>query len=847
MSEQQTANVDINQILNEMNQLAHQLQNPRVIELKNFIHNLGLEQALAICSKSMETNSHPNVQYLVFTNLASLLHPNIPPALLQNLLNSLLPMAITVNVRVIKIALFRCISLSFYHLLSPETLPIVKPMISQLGESVVIFLSELTHVLNQALDVPMQSQKNFEILVNIFPEYFPIVIDQFFANPSINNYDILNFYLTKLQKPAIEALTAMFENPTPFDVNSFVSQIQNILNSKITGIIPVFLNNATINDSRTNVLKFFSDSVNYGIDPANVLTILNAFLSAPVDLGIVQSMCEMIRRVFISIPQVFNDITFNYLAGVCLELAKNYCLDELDTALNTLSYIFAKLYDMAMTPSDPKFAELIKQLLQLLIRPHPSSLAPKNSIDNNGGNNGENSEEESDNEFEDDEREIENEKRENIIENLVFLTRDNPIPSLQIVSEAFNAHVDCYASEWVLMLLNQFLQLFTDFENEEVLNVTATILTNILASSVIGNFATSSPMIASLICDSFIKLPVNNEGIKAFHLAMSVYPSCDFVMEKAIVLAMRYKFTMDQIPRNAPLSPKILSLIVKLAPTPSVVEWINNLMNSPNLNDLQVAASLIFGLQRANIEFDSTPYALALYQKELFAEALKISRKDPVACSQIIDAASQHHYETDVQQRIILNAIRSATEICFGPLTEKVLLFANLTGNTDMKIFNSISKLFLQHKENIIMRISEANLTDQSLFILKNLLQNLITYELTPYNLLSQLFTSLLFSFERIFPMLDDEFWLLAMKYMMEHDPSILSDSPDILFQFANADFERYKKLMFTVISQVTDTAAPLMDYLHDKIDQDTPEKRRLYSSKLYCVYKAYAYYRSFV
>ena len=822
-----------------LDQLSNVRANEKSIQLKEMIRSLGLEPSFRLCSLAYDDNSHYSdfVKYTVFSNFSSLLHPQLQPEFLRSIIDTLLPLVHKEQSYVVRLSLCRCIACALYHLITIDNINVIKDLVMSLDQSVYIsFLSEFIIVLKKSLDVPMLAQKNFGIVVKSLPEFLPLEIDSFINDPTQMNYDLLNFYLTYLKSPPLEVLFSYCDAQEPFDFVGFEQQIRNVVNTKIVALPDAFIKKRDSNH-RSHIINFFVDAVNYGIDPKIFISIFHSFLTAEIDLSIINPMCSMIQSVINFEKGVFDDLLFRYLSAISLELAKFEIFDELNQSLSVLSYGFNILYDSLDSQGSngcEQFSNLACQILTIILAPKPSN----NNVQND------------DDLIDDEPDEIES-RRDDISQMLSYLAMPSIRTAVQILVQNCTQQTDIDTFDWILKFLNNALQLSIDHESNSEFEVVASSLQQILSSEMILTYAGQSSYVATELCNSFLKLPLNNKGIDVFHFILANYQADDYVMKKGIDLARKYKFSFEEIPKDTPLSPKILSLIAKLSPSPYIINWINELMETKDTNNLQVATSLIIGLQKANVQFDSTNYAQALYLLELYPEALKISQNNPIACMQILESASQHQFEKEVRERIVLNAIRSATKLCFGPLTERVLIFADLhEKDKNMKIFLSVSRLFQSHKESLINGNQDAALTDQSLLILKGF-THLLLNDTMPYHLLFDLINIIAFNFNRIYPILDDEFWLTLISFYMCADASNNEDSYDLLYNFLNVDFERYNMIMTKVLSQVMSNFDVLLMYLHKDIINSsgigTVEKIKLYSNKLKNVYKTYSYYKQFV
>ncbi|KAK8899969.1 hypothetical protein M9Y10_002292 [Tritrichomonas musculus] len=856
-------------IINELNENKDKFDKFR--HLKAQLHMQGLNCSLKLCSLAVQYNVHQNVKYILFSNLSSLLHPRAPPEFLLEILNQFVPLVPKEEFRLSKLAICQCIANAFYHLASEANIQNISHLLQSLGNDSIIFLSELIGVLKCALDVPMLSLKNFVIIVNVLPNLFPMMIDCFFNKPDQTTFDILSFYLTTFRQPPLQNLLDKINTQMNFDINEFMQQVRNILNSKMLYFVSA-LENVIPSDLKF-LFNFFTLAVTYGIDPSNTMNILGSIFKIEINSYNIETFCLMIKDVIKVQSDLLNIEFINPFFIISVENAKCYNLENLYNLLYIITLFYAKLYEPFPKPDCPVpveiFSQFVQQILPLLIRQYPVDNKPPTAeemgitVTSLNGEKSNNNENDSFDEYDDDDDQGESDLvyRSEIIQFIASLSRDDPLPSTNIIEQTFNSLVesnsaDYYVCEWVLELLDQFLQYSISMEkgnNESEL--ISQVLQKIIMLPITNQLAAAYPSILLIICDALYYINNKEMGFAVFRMAINQSSSNDQIMKKTFLLAEKYEFSLlDEIPPNVHLSLKILSLLASYSPSPVIVQRIDNLMQTGDTKKMQEATALIAGIQKSIKEIDFpiniSNYTIQLTNQKMFAEAFRINRSNPEACMQIIDIASQYTFDEDDFVAIVSNALQAAENICFGILTEKTLIYSNinfqLENNYSENIF-MITNLLIQHKYKIIDGIQEAGVTDQTLLIFINFARVLMANDRWQKVTISNIVELLIFFFDRIFPLIDDNYWLIIFHFFFYNNMEIINrDSYDLLFQFALADFNRYRSAFLAVISQATDNSEELFNYLHSDISKDTAGDRNLYRKKFICVYKAFDYYRYF-
>lgn len=852
----------------ELNNIADQQQS--IFELKPVLKAQGLDSALKLCQIVYQINAKSTVKYLIFSNLSTFLHPRAPPEFLNSIISQFIPVFMTEQNKAASIGICRCIATSVYHLLNSENFESIFELLKKLeGPAFILFLCELQHILSLAQDVPMLADKNFLILTHVYSAAFPTIIDLFYQSPSQDIYDMIDFLLISFTDAS---LTQLFSQTSiqEFNVDEFIQNIQNILNTQLPNILSSIQEIMSQNNHTDKVrflLNFFSIAVKYGLDRDLTAQLILQIYQISIDEKNLESFCSTLKNIFQLYPDLIGVQIIEFLFQMAGVLAQNYDLPNCETVLRIFSLIYATFFEHqnpdVKLPFDPspikeKFAVFSKTLLPLLIRQYPQKQTEKIDITviSMKTNQPVKTTEEEDVEDDDEEEKYNTDvsSRDQIIEHVVYISQQSMMECVETIAAIFKqmgeqGQADDYVCECVLQFLYQYLGLIQSLEEQQLFNAVAMLTLEIIKTPLIFGFAQKYPSIVTKLCKLFIMIRNKEMALEVFNICLFHFSDNDFVMEPAIEVASSYHFDLiSEIQHTDKLSTGLIELLVHSLPSPAYLAKAGEFIQSDDIEKNKEAASIIKGFllartEHPEIEFDVTPFVTILMQKQLFFESFAICFVNPDLFLGILNEIGPREFASDVRNGLIEEALKSAVLACFAPITQIVLSLIKPEELAYPIIVDLIADLFQVHKKNTKDEVETAVVSDQSLVFLISLID--LKFKDSSVNLQTavKLLDSLLFYLMRVLPVLTDEFWVTLIQYftcerIINQEKSLI----DIFYHFARANAASFHDLFVAVVNTLTNNAEELFAYLVEGLEEDKSGYE--FQNRFICVYKAIGFYK---
>ena len=780
---------------------------------KEEIRALGLQKVAIICNLAIQKNSDPKLVYNLFSILASLLHPLTPANELESLVQSLLPLSKNTElVRYVRLSFAKCMATAMFHLLSPERIEILSGFLRELEpEFAMLFLAELCTNMRRSLDVPMMSTVNHLVLTRVLPMFIEPVVESFFQRPEGDILDIIGFCVTHLKENVLMD-SAQRHNDTSCDVSEIASRLRATFAQRLP-MIPDLLRGQVPVPNKTHVINFVAVTVPYGLDSKLVIDVVNAILSIEIDPAIVSPILIMVKKVLMTFHQWQpGDELFNYASTIGLAAAEQNDMATLSDVLSCLSTISTvKEMRGICAPPDPRISNMIPQWLLKQIG------ATSDEDDDQDG------------------------LYDDICMSEAFLSQGNPAAAFEVVFGSFKDGIDLSTCHWCLKLMNEFYDSYREFEHPFLPNIDQG-LRMIMGSDSIWEYGVNSSDIAYEICRTFRLVKEPAGALKAFHMSMAKYGDSDDVMKEALQIARMYRFPIENIAvQGLPMTDSILQMAVSLSPSPSVIEWVTQLMSSGQEAQMTTAAYLVRGLLDANVDVQVETFIQAFIARHMFCEALKVAFTNPQYCCEILASARQWNTDLDARRQLLVTALKIAHDLCETNLTDLTMQLLVPELVPDMKVSKHVAALLHEHK------LKAVPILPSTTVMMVNFLEVWLRSEAVVHQIFEGTLEAMSFAFEHVIELLSDDFWAALIVTILLQSRTM---GADLLFRFAAAQFERYSKIMGEVLARVGDPG-PLMELLHAGIggDQQVTEAAQMirYSEQLSLVAKSYQYLRSYL
>lgn len=794
----------------------NQNQNQEQIQaMKDNLRQFGLERLWAFSLFVMEKNPNQIAQYYIFSTLSMLLHPLIDKGFLQNVIKTLIQYLHQGKKAVyLQVAICRCIAISCFHMVNSSNVQIILDLLKDLNsdELDISFISELCYVLKMAIDVPIFSEVEFIIITQLLPTFLKNIISFFFVSPIQQVRDILDFYFECYQQPPLLSLLNSISFQVEIDINELIFQIADQIRNEIK-IIPKLIEQSDFDNSKkSNILVFFTKAIRMINDKKIIIPLFEQIVcyGLLLPLNPLVNMIDCVLKTFKDYDPSNNLYSLLFQLGLFFANGNQY--SDLLSTLECLTSIVVKYEEKEGVNPDKRISSFAMVLIQKQITMI-----------------GDYDEESSD-------------VLDNIVENVVYLTTGNPMPSLQVVINSFVdgiSRIQCY---WCVKLLGAFLNRYQDFEiYNDFFNELSKVTLTILSSEFMNKYAIESTAIAYEICVIFKLLPINDVASSVFDFMLLNYSDDDEVMKAALDFAKKYHFHLNTLPVNSPLSNKIMETLVSLTPNENALEWIQELMKQDD-NAVRVASSIIQGLLKADIDINIEQYAVNMINRHLYSEALKICYKNVKYCVEILNQTLNWGCIEEERDQFIIVALKVGIKIVEPSITELILKQVDIKPNSDksIKIFDLISRLFYEHKVRGII------CTEYSYHFLIELITFMNNSGKIIENVLSKLFSSLNVVFIDVYRFLDDDFLKSIINLFLTYG----FEETDLLYYFAMTDFNRYIRLFREVLCNVVNPDC-ILQLIHSELDSQPnlseAKKMQVYQTYFNKARKAYLYMKQFV
>ena len=775
------------------------------------IRSMGLANMALLCTVALKKKANPQLEYVLFSILASLLHPLTPSDKLKELIESLLPLSNnTEEVRYVRVSFAKCMATALFHLLSPDNVELVTRLLGGLEPSfAVLFLAELCVNLKRALDVPMFSTVTYIVVTRVLPMFLDTLMDAFFQAPAVDILDMITFYVTYLKEDKLADL-AKQQQDASCDVQAISGRLREVISARLIGI-PELLQRQTLESARTHVLNFVSRTVHMGLDPKILIGVVNSILKMEIDNRIIGPVLDMVKTVQMKYYEWEpGDELFHYVGIVGLAAAEQNNMSILRDVLSCLSAIpGAKEVRGIPGAHDPRVSTMIAPWLAKQIA--------------------------SPCEDEDDEQGL----YDDVCESEAYLSQGNPEPCFQVVIGAFQDGIDLSTCHWCLKLLNNFCNSYKEFEHPCLPQIEQGLRT-VVSSPIIWEYGSNSSDIALELCRTFLLINEPQGALKTFHMVLAKYGDDETVVREGLQVARRYHFPIENIAaQGLPMTNRLLQTAVSLAPSPSVLVWIKQLMDSGQEAQLCTAAYLVRGLLDAEHEIDTQPFIAVFVEKHMFCEALKVAYTNAEYCCQILNTARQWSTDIDTRRQLLLTALRISFNLCDPNVTNMSLQFLIPELIPDLKVSKYVASLLHEHAIRGVPILQEAAV------VMVSFLSVWLSSETVVLQIFENTLKAMSFAFELVYPLLSNEQWGAIITVILSESTSMDSD---LLFKFAATDYDRYSAIIAQVFSKVGN-AEPLMLLLHRGVissGSDT-EQMKLYQQQLAQVAKTYQYLKSYL
>lgn len=777
--------------------------------------SLGIEGILNLGVQAIQKQSRNQTLYVIFKALASLLHPQETPERLNSVLLTCLQLIQQAIVPYVKFSIARCIAASCLHLVTPESMENLQIIVNNMDpESLSMFLSELTQYIEMTLEVPKFFQINYLIIAKFLPQFIEHNLMFFIADPSYINF--LNFVVANYDSNQIEEMKKRSEYNDDINAEELSESVQSIFITNLPLIAESYINLQV--PTKKNLVNLMINLLKFLNDHNAMINAVDSLMSCEIQLENAQIVLELLKKIIISYQDFQpSDSFYDYISKLAIHYAEKDNIEDLFQTINCLSQIMIRI-DQSDNPYNvnPRINTIIQQVLitQLSVSTDDDEINPDIFSD--------------------------------LAEAVVFLTRGDPVTSLQIVINSFNSEMNESQFHWALMHLNEFYKVYkeTELDYENFLTMVFNAIQSVVLSPLAGQMCVSSKCVIEEMTKSFLMVKLPDEAaVTIFGIIFQSWSHEDDLIKQAIEISKKYLIPIEMLPTDSSISHRMLEKLVSCVPSEGVESKIIELSNG-NDQDMSTIAALIRGLLEYGIDFPIEEYAKEMIRRHMYVDAIKICFKNPTYCVEILAEIYKIVGITpDDKENILKTVTKLAIDVIEPILTDTIMLSIDLN-SLSAKLLTLLARLFYKHQEK------KSELSDNTLISLVQLSQHLVdegsgtgAFNETIFD---NFITAIKYYYPLIFSLLSNEFWIYYIQYILENCSK--TNLISLLYTFSINEPEKYAHIMKNVLEPVCGPCyIDLMESLSAYPSLIDYEQEFFFQEKFVPIAKTYMYYLNFV